>query len=319
MTNPPLPLPSSTGDSPTKKKGLGISFELIASVVFALWLLGQIFKERFYFTGLCFYIPSVLVAGIFAVVAARRIRKKRKLPAVLSLIIFLLPLGMLLFAENHWTRPESPDSTGRTIRLVHWNVANGRLGWQRVQDEIVSLKPDIAVISEAPGRYGFDDLARRLGGFTISRVTNLAVIASGELTHGARLSPGAGKAYLFENRAPSWNLSLLVVDLPSDPLMPRAHELQWVTAQMEALKPDFVVGDFNALRRSSALCNLPAPYAHAYDRTGFGYSATWPMPLPIYAIDQCILGKRVHPVKYRIVHALRSDHCAQVLDFKLEE
>jgi endonuclease/exonuclease/phosphatase (EEP) superfamily protein YafD len=93
--------------------------------------------------------------------------------------------------------------------------------------------------------------------------------------------------------------------------------LRRVAELVRAHRPDIVVGDFNAPRRSRVLSVLGDEYRHAYDVAGSGWSYTWPLPFPVYAIDQCIAGPRVEIVDYRIRSSVLSDHRRQVLDFVL--
>jgi vancomycin resistance protein VanJ len=90
-----------------------------------------------------------------------------------------------------------------------------------------------------------------------------------------------------------------------------------VVADMQALNPDLVLGDFNAPRRSRALDPLPQGYTHAYEAVGHGWAYSWPMPLPVLAIDQTILSDRIEPFSYALHSTIVSDHRMQVLDFRL--
>ncbi len=88
---------------------------------------------------------------------------------------------------------------------------------------------------------------------------------------------------------------------------------------MERYRPDLIVGDFNAPRRSRALSELPTGYGHAYDTSGSGFSYTWPVPVPMYSLDQCIHARRVTPIRYDLLQSVYSDHCCQLFNFALPE
>ena len=83
-------------------------------------------------------------------------------------------------------------------------------------------------------------------------------------------------------------------------------------------EPDLVVGDFNAPRRSRALSPLPSGFVHAYEAVGSGWSYTWPVLCPLYSIDHCIVGQRIHPVVYNLESSWHSDHRRQVLEFTIK-
>lgn len=82
-----------------------------------------------------------------------------------------------------------------------------------------------------------------------------------------------------------------------------------------ALVPFWVVGDFNAPRRSRALCELPAGYRHAYDTAGTGCGYTWPVPIPMYALDHSLHSASIVPVRYTLESSVYSDHRLQIFDF----
>ncbi len=108
---------------------------------------------------------------------------------------------------------------------------------------------------------------------------------------------------------------MFAVDIGASLFNPRDPRLRKLTALMQTERPDLVVGDFNSRRRSRALCPLPGGFEHAYDAAGSGWSYTWPVPCPVLAIDQCIVGTRITPVMYELTSTLRSDHRMQTLDF----
>ncbi|HEX4608420.1 MAG TPA: endonuclease/exonuclease/phosphatase family protein [Urbifossiella sp.] len=111
-------------------------------------------------------------------------------------------------------------------------------------------------------------------------------------------------------------ITLLVVDLPSEIWIARDPLLCEVNALIEGHRPDLVVGDFNAPRRSRGLAALPAGYQHAYHTAGGGWGYTWPVPVPVYAIDHCLHGPRISPAAYRLGGlGGDSDHRYQVFDF----
>ena len=110
-------------------------------------------------------------------------------------------------------------------------------------------------------------------------------------------------------------VQLLVVDLPSAIHIHRDPLLREINKLIEQHRPDLVVGDFNAPRRSRALCELPGGYRHAYDTAGSGCGYTWPVPVPTYALDHCLHSSRIIPGRYDLYSSIYSDHRLQVFDF----
>ena len=148
----------------------------------------------------------------------------------------------------------------------------------------------------------------------------MAIVARGSLEKGHSLvNTERTKAYTVTWTGRAGSLILVAVNLSSSLSFHRDPGLQALCEGMQRVQPDIVVGDFNAPRRSRALEPLPKGFRHAYDCAGSGWSYTWPVPCPVYAIDQCIVGSRVRPIRYFLVSTLRSDHRAQVMDFAVPE
>jgi vancomycin resistance protein VanJ len=288
------------------------------TLLFATWFVGQVFRDRIWLTALCFYLPSPLVAFLLAVIALLALWNRQRRMACIIGILALGPLLLLVAVENHWQSPSPPHDTGRHLRLLHWNVFGGAWGWDKVRQVLRDLKADACVLSEAPGEESLEDLAAELGpGYTVLRQENLAVLARGRLTLGEPLGTRDGRSFSVLWDVEGTRFSLLVVDLPSSLTIARAPLLEDVRDAIVKRQPDLVVGDFNAPRRSRALSDLPTGHAHAYDLAGSGWSSTWPVPVPLWAIDQCIVGPRLTAHRYELRSTTASDHRLQVLDFSV--
>lgn len=283
-------------------------------VIVALWAIGQIARDATWLSGLCFYIPSIFLAAVLVGWALVFLSRCRRTNAAVAAGLALLPLGVVLFVENHFAAAPLSTAPGE-MRLVHWNVENGLAAG--AQDVLRNLHADIFVLSEIPDAEGVEEFRSTLGREYQAQVFgNLAVVAAGAVRAEGwlidRPRTKVQRVTWVRNGRP---LSLLVVDLPSeiyvhrDPLLREIHKL------IERHQPDLVVGDFNAPRRSRALGALPAGYRHAYDSAGSGYGCTWPVPVPMYSLDHCLHSARIVPARYTLQTSIYSDHRLQVFDF----
>jgi hypothetical protein len=153
-------------------------------------------------------------------------------------------------------------------------------------------------------------------GYESRQFGNLAVVGAGSVRAGGwLLNSGSAKVQSVTWRRAEDRATLFVVDLPSGIHIARDPLLREVNGLIERFRPDLVVGDFNAPRRSWALSALPSGYGHAYDVVGSGFGYTWPVPAPVYALDQCILSPRILPARYELRSSRHSDHRLQVLEF----
>ena len=86
---------------------IGINFSgtvrILSIGLVAVWVLGQILRDRNFWTGLMFYFPTpVLVGGLLLLFTFFRTSRR------LIFGLLIAPLGMLLGVENQWQRPSSP-------------------------------------------------------------------------------------------------------------------------------------------------------------------------------------------------------------------
>ncbi|MEJ7591777.1 MAG: endonuclease/exonuclease/phosphatase family protein [Planctomycetaceae bacterium] len=288
----------------------------------AVWALGQILRDRNWWTGLMFYVPSPgLVTWLLLMLIISRTSR------CLTLGLLIAPLAMLLGVENQWIRPDNPGTETVSyettashsvadrvpMRLIHWNLAQGAMGWEKQWRHIESLDPDIIVLSEIPELFD----AARLTGFDVLVIDGMAVACHGSMTkRGPLVRGGALQAWHVTCQLSAGTLEVMIADMTSRIGVPRDPYLRPFVALLADRKIDVSVGDFNAPRRSLAFGDLPAGYRHAYDAAGAGWSYTWPVPVPFLAIDQCMVGPRLKPVHYELQSTVLSDHRLQILDFE---
>lgn len=240
----------------------------------AAWIVGQILRDRNWWTGLIFYLPTpVLVAWLLLLLGCSR--TSRRFYAGLM----ILPLLSLLIIENHWMRqplpstafvpPAAPQDSDLSPagtdnisqRLIHWNIARGAMGWEHQWKHIASLAPDIVVLSEIP--VPFDPSL--LYGFDVLVVDEMAVACHGRVTRSGPLVKRrperlSRNVRTFDGDARTVNCRYDVKS-PS----PRNRYLQPFVSLLAEHRIDVSVGDFNAPRRSLAFSHLPEGFQHAYD------------------------------------------------------
>jgi vancomycin resistance protein VanJ len=284
-----------------------------------VWVIGQIFRERFGLTGLCFFIPSPLIA-VIGLAAAFRYRRKGLLHQCRwALALAAVPLLAVVAIENHWTARQAMKSGPNTMRLVHWNVWHGTLGRPGIGAVLAEYNADICVLSEPPDTIDFDTIDQRTDtGYNTVRVGDMAVIACGTLTREATFRIGEGSGGLLSWNNKNQTISLLVADLPSRITAARGPMLMELQRRIDEHHPDIIVGDLNSPRRCHSLANLPRGYAHAYDTAGKGWSYTWPAICPLWAIDHCMTGPRIRTLHYSLRSTTVSDHRLQCLDFEID-
>jgi endonuclease/exonuclease/phosphatase family metal-dependent hydrolase len=294
------------------------------------WGLGQIHRDQSSEWERFFHLPAPLVAVAgFVLLVLCTVSRHRRLCLVVGLFL-AWPLTVVLFYDNHWLRPRVPASDSATtasLRLLDWNVWHGMGGWDKVLATLDRERPDILVLAEySPSdskhsQHHLESLKTllRSWGWSVPHVvpSGSVLIASrfpALNTERLRLPSSDCVLVDFQDDAGT-SLRLLVLDLPSGLRAHRDPLLRKVNAIIATTQPDLVVGDFNAVRQATQLQPPPQGYRHAYDAAGSGWSYTWPVPFPMLAIDQCLLGPRIEPLDYTLGTGA-SDHRWQRLDFR---
>ncbi|MCG8458615.1 MAG: hypothetical protein MI919_20235 [Holophagales bacterium] len=282
------------------------------------WVAGRLLGDGVLWTALLFYIPTPLVAALAVSSAAVSWRERRSL-ALVALAVAALALVYLGRTEIRWARPVEPADRKGVYTLVQWNVFRNYLPWSWKIERLRAISAHVFVLNELPRQVSRGNWALRLGpGMQYSSLAQTMVACRGEvLEEEVEVEPGL-VALWVRCRIDGHELSILAVDMAADPTLARDPVLAHLAARIAERRPDLVAGDFNAPRRSRRLQALPAGYRHAYEVAGGGWPYTWPMPLPMLAIDQCIAGPRLRPLAHRFVTTFASDHRLQILDFLVE-
>jgi len=303
--------------APERKTGHGRWAVLTTfyALAWSAWGVGQVLRDTTWITGLCFYIPSVVMLMLGGLVWILTWRTAARGMRTLLACSIVAPGLMVLGVENQW-RPRAIPK-GDTIRVVHWNIGYGVWGEEGVERELARQKAVLYVLSEVPKQTDLARIAARLGPrFRAVRLGLMAVIGEGELREPTRLVNDNGlRINSVHWRYQGRERLVFAIDQTSDLRVARDPLLRRTRSYLARYQPDLVLGDFNAPRRSRALCPLPEGYSHAYDQIGSGWSATWPSVFPLFAIDQCIISTAITPAAYRLVSSPHSDHCMQIFEF----
>lgn len=302
----------------------------ISLCLFGAWCIGQIFLDRTWLTGLAFYVPSPIMLVTLLVTAARcrrmdqtaNIQKTGQVSLIAAIPVLLVILGW----ENHFlekprtSHVANPNQTASQYQtLVHWNVCSGQLGWKRVLKTLNEQQADIYILSEQPHPQKVNAwIENDLGeSFRAEWFHKMVVLSKGQIREPKWLVNDEesliGFFYWEYNGSQT---GIFVVDLISDIDKHRDPILAQLNRLIEEYKPGIIVGDFNAPRRSRQLqaSNLPTGYKHAYNLVGGEHGYTWPVPLPVYAIDHCIVAPSVQVGDYDLQTSF-SDHRLQRLTF----
>lgn len=300
-------------------------FASIAGILaLALVIMGMIvrltFRDRHLLTGLIYYVASpvsmVLLLLFSAVCLRRESRIKRRVA------IGLIPVAACWAFNAQWIENEAPEQSAPkpSHRVMFWNVCEGKLGWSGVFDTIRKQDPDVIALAEAEGlKVHTDDffeqhfpgyqriyLPRRL--LLLSR---LPIVSRNRL----RWVRGAvHESVVIESR--QGPVTVVFSDVASAIWMHRKAPVEsLVEATGKLAGPVIVVGDLNTPVDSLFFDEFRHTYTNAFEGSGNGLHTTWPMPLPVIAIDHMWGNDWINFANARILWTLASDHRPLVAEF----
>lgn len=271
----------------------------VASVV-VLWLVALLdwtIRDRIPFLAVCFYATPPFVLSALAFLAAW-IKPARAIPGSrfdkrLTRSAFLLCAVSLLhgFLVDFRSGAALASNSGG-LRLVYWNIARGKYAsWQTLAKQARMLDADIVAIAEATDDevQSRDFWETHFSGYSVLPLgEGLVVLTKGSVTEvpcDVPVKDGTIRHLLLT--AGNTPLDLILADLPSHPLVNRRPILNSLFQLMESLRdrPTLVVGDFNTPPTSVWFQPWRKDWRHAWEVAGHGYRPTWPLPMPVLALD----------------------------------
>ena len=254
-------------------------------------------------------LPAVTLAAVFAGLLWAFLKRPR-----IALLSFAIGFACAWWTYQH-TYVTNLDQANPFDRCVmFWNVSSGRLGWDHMVATLKSQNPDVIGLVEIDSsdsealvrwRESFPDyeLTETQGGILLLSKSRIVSEADGSLGKGGRY-----KHVTIETD--TGVLHVFIVDIKSDPLMPRRALLEELAKITSALgnQPMLVMGDFNTPGDSVHFDALRRSFDNAFESRGSGYSPTWPIPVPVLQLDHIWVNRQIILSHCTAKWTLSSDH-----------
>ena len=265
------------------------------------------------------WIPAVLLLPPLVLALLLTILVDGRWGSVLRAILWL----GLLFAGS-WVcgvdygafraRPAKPGD----LELVHWNAGSlwGLQVTAPVVEDFRALDPDLLIITN-PGTMLWSSASRTFNDSWPHTARNYAAHVLSRVpiqTCRVLLSAAGSQVVLIELEFQGRLLRIWAVDLPSDPALVRRALFEDLAARLDSLEldpPDLVLGDFNVPLNSVSLERTFPSMKNAFDQVGVGWHGTWPSRLPLWQLDQVLLGDRIEGVRYQVIPSSHGAHRIQ--------
>ena len=269
-------------------------------------------RDRWVPASVLFYgLPPLLLFLLGMTAAAGLWRQRQRRFAVA-----FFAMGIFCFGEAYRTAyfHHSATVSGKSHRVLLWNVCRGRLGFDAIATQIRHIDADVVGLVEADSdsEEMREFWNREFPGYQSLVLPNgLCLLTKGTVnqTEQGNLGPN-GRYTLIRLTNRGDQLTLLLVDLDSNPFLSRQEPLERLTHFVESL-PDraiVVMGDFNTPPDSLFFDPLRRHFDNAFEAAGNGFYGTWPVPVPLLAIDHIWIGNGLETARCELCWTWRSDH-----------
>jgi hypothetical protein len=310
----------------------------LPALVLAAWLLGRVASDRWSWSQWLAWIPTpaALVACAAGALAGRGAVRRRvqaagpragagrrgfrgavlARPARAWGVLLAATGAWFAFVEHRLHRLGGTSPQG--LRLLHWNasVADPRRA-PPFRAALAPVAADVLIITDGDGLLldpSFREWAQGRGRvLTMGPFTAITDRPIHEWRHIA----AAGDIHvvrLVVEGTTGGPVSLWLMDLPSNPRVPRMALMRRVRRMLETVDaqwPDVIIGDLNVSRGAASLRHLAPGYRDAFDLAGRGYGATFPRAFPLYHIDQALAAPGVRVEGYEALDFGIGRHLAQ--------
>ncbi|MHC5005533.1 MAG: endonuclease/exonuclease/phosphatase family protein, partial [Planctomycetota bacterium] len=287
-----------------------------AALGVAAWCVGRLVSDRYAWSQWLLWIPTpaAIALAVVGLLAAARPDGRRPAPArrrprrlVTWLAVLVALAGYLGLIEHRYLRPGGPPPNG--VTFVHWNmVATRATPRSELAATLVREDADVTIITNPTVLRGEPAWRSWIEDKTDRSQTRFAVVSRLPLRRFRALVAADGilVTLLELDATASLGRPLVtwLVDLPSDPVLPRmeiAKRARRLIEQVNAPPPDLIIGDFNMTRGSASLRRIAPGHRHAFDLAGSGYGATYPVRYPLYHIDHVLVGPGLGVADYRLI------------------
>jgi len=276
------------------------------------WCAGRILTDRYTWSQWLWWTPTpvtlvlLLSGAIIALLSAppARWRVMRRAAWAIGLM-----LGIVYFTMIEHRFLHAPDADVDGIEIVHWTCTMAapheraaHVEWARTFTGDLAILMHTAGLSFDPGMAAVRD--RGFHTYPVGLATAISRMPLIEHRVIVRSGEYAVRLMRFDRLDGSGEqLALWLVDLPSDPRLPRwdvATRLRELLDSAGEAPPDLIIGDFNMQRGSASRRAIFPSHAHAFDEVGHGYGATYPRDRPFLHIDHVLTTDRLTVLRYDI-------------------
>ena len=291
---------------------------LLIGYVFLL-LVHLFLKDHIFPISIFFYaapLPILIFSGLFLVILYFRRKNYR---TILLIVICLLTFHWM----SHYYLSSKTVSKDSNAKILFWNLAKReQLSVNDISEQVFKYQPELLTFVEAPHTTlkNLDALKKALPhyNFEILKGAMLVAVKGKVELLDFNLKEDAYKINLLNIETPNLDLKVMITDLTANVLVNKKAPLEFVMNYAELNDADIIVGDFNAPYESVFFRPYESNFIsfHHYNN---GFTATWPLGIPLLELDHVWLSKRHDPIKLNKYYREASDHAMLISEFVIGE
>ena len=270
-------------------------------------------RDAFPIASTVFYASPwpVLAALGAALCVVSSFRRRRIVTGAAALLALGAAVGLFLSLAL----PPPAASSPSDLRVVFWNVGRPTEDLPRVLGILRAHDADIIGIDETGDltQEAYRSWQMAFPGYQLSRKrsSGMMILTRGEILHTEKGSLGARGRFLeSEVRLRGALYRILLVDMAASPLRSRRTAFRELLRRIDADADGklILMGDFNTPVDSVHFDVVHTRLANAFETAGRGYSATWPVPIPVMALDHVWVDREIEVTGCSLGFSLLSDH-----------
>ena len=275
-----------------------------------------IVKDNIHPLSIVFYatpLPILIILGLILVLFFIRKKGYR--------IILLISLSLLTF---HWLTNYYHSNTIANeesySKAFYWNLAKReQLPIKPILEQVNTHNPEVIAFVETPqsSLINLEALTSKLPEYNFKTLKgSMLVGAKGDIELlDFKYGKNSYKVNLIKASTPAGQFKFIITDVTADIFVRKKTPLEFILNFSTRHDVDFIVGDFNTPYESVYFKDYADGF-NSFHHFNDGFSATWPLGMPLLEIDHVWLSKRHQPIALYKAYNSYSDHALLISRFK---
>ncbi|WP_431137204.1 endonuclease/exonuclease/phosphatase family protein [Psychroserpens mesophilus] len=281
-----------------------------------LLIIHFILKDRIFPLSIFFYgFPLIIIIGITVFLIILFYKRQWYRYSLIAIFTVLT----IIWYDNYYFQTNT-NYEGNTTKILYWNLAKrNQLPVDIISEKVNNYQPEILAFVEAPEKTlkNLNALKSALPNYNFTILKGaMLVAAKGNIVFlNFEYQEDSYKANLLEVTTTSEKIKFIVTDLTSNLLVNKKRPMTFVSDFAKRETVDFITGDFNSVYESIYFNELKNNFTsfHKYNN---GFTATWPLGIPLLEIDHFWLSHKHQPIQLIKFQNNASDHAMLISEFK---